>query len=204
MDIQVQELIDRIRQDGIETASGTAQTIRQEAEAEAKKILESARKEAEAITNKAKADVARMEAASNAAIEQSGRNLVLALRSRIEALFSSVISREVAAAMDAGLISKLLVELLDLWAKKGEQTPDLHLPEGTVAAVEKPLRQALSAELSKGLVIRPVKDLDAGFRLVAKDGSAWWDFSAEALGEMVAAYLNPRLADTIRSAVKDL
>ena len=45
MDIQVQELIDKIKQDGIENASKAAQSLRDEAEVQAQKIVEKAKAE---------------------------------------------------------------------------------------------------------------------------------------------------------------
>lgn len=204
MDIQVQELIDKIRQDGIESASDSARKIREDAELEAKKILESARKEADLLVEKAKADVAKMEASSREALEQAARNCLIALRARLEAVFGAVTVRETGAAMSAEIIAKVLPEILSKWSATNSETPELLLPEAAMNDMEKSLRTALSAELSKGMIIRPVKDLDAGFRLAAKDGGLWWDYSAESLGELLAAYLNPRLAETIRSAVEGL
>ncbi len=204
MDIQVQELIDKIRQDGIESASDSARKIREEAQADAKKTVEAARKEAESLLEKAKADVVKMEASSREALEQASRNCLIALRSRLEAVFAAVTVRETGTAMSADLIAKVLPELLSKWSATNSEAPDLLLPEAAMNDMEKALRAALSAELSKGLVIRPVKNLDAGFRLAAKEGGLWWDYSAEALGEVLAAYLNPRLAETVRSAVEGL
>lgn len=204
MDIQVQELIEKIRQDGIESASESARKIREEAEIEAKKLLESARKEADALIEKAKADVAKMEASSREALEQAARNCLIALRSRLEAVFGAVSVRDTGAAMSADVIAKVLPEILSKWNASNSDSPDLLLPEAAMNEMEKALRAALSAELAKGMVIRPVKDLDAGFRLAAKEGGLWWDYSAESLGEVLAAYLNPRLAETVRSAVEGL
>jgi V/A-type H+-transporting ATPase subunit E len=47
------------------------------------------------------------------------------------------------------------------------------------------------------------RSLDAGFRISNKDGSAYYDFSAESVAELFSAYLNPRLAETLKNAVKE-
>jgi len=54
MDIQLQELIDKIKKDGIESASADAARIRAEAEAEAKRIIAAAKKEAEILVERGK------------------------------------------------------------------------------------------------------------------------------------------------------
>ena len=56
MEIQLQELIDKIKKDGIESASKDAARLKQEAEGEAKRILEAARKEAADIVARGKQD----------------------------------------------------------------------------------------------------------------------------------------------------
>ena len=49
MEVQLQELIDKIKKDGIESASGEAARIKSDAEAEAARIVSAARKEADDI-----------------------------------------------------------------------------------------------------------------------------------------------------------
>ncbi|MDR2019407.1 MAG: V-type ATP synthase subunit E, partial [Treponema sp.] len=77
MDIQLQELIDRIKKDGIESASDEASRLKAQAEAEAKRSVDAANKEAAAIISRGKADAERSEKAGIAALEQASRNLVL-------------------------------------------------------------------------------------------------------------------------------
>ena len=80
MEIQLQELIEKIKRDGIEAASTEASQLKTQAETEAKRIVEGARKEAEAIVAKAKADAERFEKAGIASGGQASRNLVLAFK----------------------------------------------------------------------------------------------------------------------------
>ena len=59
MEIQLQELIDKIKKEGIEAASEEAAKLRREAEAEAAGIVAAAKKEAADIVSRGKADVDR-------------------------------------------------------------------------------------------------------------------------------------------------
>ena len=70
-------------------------------------------------------------------------------------------------------------------------------------ALEKSLTAALKAEIKKGLEIKPDKTLSAGFRIGVKNGAAFYDYSAESLAEMFAAYLNPKVAGLLKVAAKD-
>jgi V/A-type H+-transporting ATPase subunit E len=57
----------------------------------------------------------------------------------------------------------------------------------------------LSEELKKGVVLKPVAHIDAGFRVGEKNGSAYYDFTAGGVAEILAEYLNPRLAEIMKS-----
>ena len=70
-------------------------------------------------------------------------------------------------------------------------------------ALEAGLTSELKAEIAKGLEIKPDKTLSAGFRIGVKNGAAFYDYSAESLAEMFAAYLNPKVAALLKVAAKD-
>ena len=70
MDIRVQELLDKIKDDGVEHAEAEAAKIRAAAEEARAALLDAARKEAKAIVEKGKADAARDEASGRAALKQ--------------------------------------------------------------------------------------------------------------------------------------
>ncbi len=201
MDVQVQELIDKIKKDGIESAAVDAARVRAEAEAEAKRIVEAAKKEAETLAAKAKADAERAEKAGIAAVEQASRNLVLAFKAEIERLLDAVVRRETAAAYGPDALKSAVPDIVKAWTSKGEDSLDLLLPASSLAALEAFFKDKLAAELKKGVILKSERGLDAGFRIAAKDGSAYYDFSAAAVAELLSAYLNPRLAETLKAAV---
>ena len=77
------------------------------------------------------------------------------------------------------------------------------LSEKDLKALEKSLTASLKAEIKKGLEIKPDKTLAAGFRIGVKNGAAYYDYSAESLAEMFAAYLNPKVAGLMKVAAKE-
>jgi V/A-type H+-transporting ATPase subunit E len=202
MDIQLHELIEKIKKDGIESASEEASRLKSQAEAEAKRIVEAAKKEAEAILARAKTDAERTEKAGIAAVGQASRNLVLEFRSKIQGLLDAIAAKEAAAAFDENTLKNLLPEIIKNWAVKGDDLAVL-LPEGDLKKLESSLKEKLSAALKNGVEFKSDRGLQAGFRIANKDGSAYYDFSAEAVAELLSAYLNPRLAETLKNAVKE-
>ena len=202
MDIQVQELIDKIKKDGIESASGEADRIKREAEAQAKRIVDAANKEAQDIITRGKADAERSEKAGIAAIEQASRNLTLAFKGEIQNLLDKIVFQDVSASYKEDVLKSSLPDLLKSWAAKGGDSLALILSEAELSKIQAYFNEKLSAELKKGLELKSDRNLGAGFRIANKDGSAYFDFSAEAVAELLSAYLNPRLGDILKNAVK--
>jgi V/A-type H+-transporting ATPase subunit E len=202
MDIQLQELIDKIKKDGIESAADEAARLKSQAEAEAKRIVEAANKEAEAVISRAKADAERSEKAGIAALEQASRNLVLAFKAEIQTLLDKIIALEVSASFGEDALKAILPELIKSWAAKSSDDLALILPEAQLGKLQGYFTGKLAAELKKGVELKSDRNLGAGFRIANKDGSAYYDFSAESTAELLSAYLNPRLAEILKTTAK--
>jgi V/A-type H+-transporting ATPase subunit E len=204
MEIQLQELIEKIKKDGIEAASAEASQLKTQAETEAKRIVEGARKEAEAIVAKAKTDTERFEKAGIASVGQACRNLVLAFRTEIQAMLDKLVARELAASYGGDTLKAVLPEIVKGWAAGGAESLSLILPEAQLKKLEAFFQEKLSSELKKGLELKSDRNLGAGFRIANKDGSAYYDFSAESVAELLSAYLNPRLAEILQNQAKGM
>jgi len=202
MDVQLQELIDKIKKDGIESASAEAARIKAEAEQEAKRLIESARKEAAALVAQGKLDAERSEKAGIAAIGQASRNLVLAFQGEIQNLLDAIVRRESAAAFGDEVLKAAVPDLVAAWASKGSDAMDVLLPAETLQRLEVFFKGKLAAALKQGVELKADRSLTAGFRIAGKDGSAYYDFSADAVAELMSAYLNPRLAEILKSSAK--
>ncbi|MDR2314265.1 MAG: V-type ATP synthase subunit E [Spirochaetaceae bacterium] len=202
MDIQLHELIDKIKKDGIESASEEASRLKIQAEAEAKRIVEAARKEAEAVISRGKADAERSEKAGVAALEQASRNLVLAFKGEIQTLLDKIIAQGVSASFGEDALKAVLPDLIKSWAAKGSDNLALILSEAQLEKLRGYFTEKLAAELKQGLELKSDRNLGAGFRIAHKDGSAYYDFSAEAVAELLSAYLNPRLAEILKTSAK--
>ena len=203
MDIQVQELIDKIKKDGIEAASGEAARIKDEAETEAKRIVDAANKEAREIIGRGKADAERSEKAGITALEQASRNLILSFRDEIQKLLDRIVVREISASYGDDVLKATLPDLIKSWAAKDGNSLALILPDAELNRLEDYFTGKLAVELKKGLELKSDRNLGTGFRIANKDGSAYYDFSADSVAELLSAYLNPRLGEILKNPVKN-
>ncbi|GHU39177.1 V-type ATP synthase subunit E [Spirochaetia bacterium] len=202
MDIQLQELIEKIKKDGIESASDDAARIKAGAETESKRIIEEAKKEAERIIEKGKEDAQRSEKAGIAAIEQASRNLVLAFKTEIQTLLDKIVSRDTASAFNENTLKDVLPAVIKSLAAD-KTALDVVLNESQLTNLESWAKGALSAEFSKGLELK-IGKVGAGFHIAQKDGSFYYDFSAAAVSDALSSYLNPKLAEILNDSTKGL
>jgi len=205
MEIQLQELLDKIKKDGIQSASAEAAHLKAEAQAEAARIIAAAQKEAADIVSQGKADAERFEKAGIAALEQASRNLILAFKGEIQGLLDKIVAQASASAYGEDTLKAALPDVLKAWASKtGSDSFDVLLPEGELAKLQSWFNDKLVSELKKGVEIKPIRNMGAGFRVSDKDGSAYYDFSAESVAQLLSAYLNPRLAEILKNTEKGM
>jgi V/A-type H+-transporting ATPase subunit E len=204
MDIQVQELIDKIKKDGINSASEEAARIKQTAETEASEILEAAKKEAAQIVTRGKQDAERSEKAGVAALEQASRNLLLVFKDEIQALLDKIVAEQIGKAYGDEVLKAVLPDLIKAWAAAGDNSLAVMLPEASLKKLQDYFKGKLSAQLKKGVELRSDRGLAGGFRIAEKDGSAYYDFTSDAVAELLCAYLNPRLAEILKTSAKGI
>ncbi|MCI5520219.1 MAG: V-type ATP synthase subunit E [Treponema sp.] len=204
MDVQLQELIDKIKKDGVVTAEAEASKIVEASEKKAEGIIADAQAKAAEIIKNAKAETERMEKASEEAIIQAGRNMLLSFKDSLIGELDGLIKAETEKAESKDVLTKLIPETVKAWAKNADASElSVLLSEKDLKILESALTSELKAEVSKGLEIKPDKTLSAGFRIGVKNGAAYYDYSADSLAEMFAAYLNPKVAALLKTAAKD-
>jgi V/A-type H+-transporting ATPase subunit E len=194
MSVQLQELIDRIKKDGVKAAEDRAAEILKEAEASAERIVSEAKESARAVVEKTKAEVRQFEEAGREAIRQAGRDMVLNVKSSLMEIFEAVLSREIKEALSTEVLSEALLSLIKAWGKKRVEDIQLLLSDKQRDEVADYLLRELSEELKRGAEIKPSPNVEAGFRIAEKDGAAFYDFTESGLTEFLMEYLNPKVA----------
>jgi len=204
MEIQVQELIDKIKKDGIKAASEEANKVRAEADTEARRLVENAKKEADEIIAHAKQDAQRSERAGIAALEQASRNLVLAFRDEIQALLNKIVADNVNAQYNEDVLKTALPDLLKSWAQNSQGDLAVILPENDLNKLKGFFNDKLKDQLNKGVELKSNRKLTSGFHISNKQGSVYYDFSAEAVAQLLSSYLNPKLAELLKDSAKGM
>ena len=200
MDVQLQELIDRIKSEGIASAEKQAALIVEEAEKKAEEIVRDADTKAQELIEAAQKKEEQMVRSGKDALSQAGRDLILNLQTQLTSLFNSVITTEAAGVLTGDTLEAAVTALISSWSIESSGEVDVLLSEKDIEALDAGLRKKLSDKLSEGIEIKPAADLEAGFRISVKNGSAYYDFTPSEIASVLSQYLNPRLAEILKAA----
>lgn len=201
MEIQLQELIEQIKKDGVEAAENEAENILNAAKNEAEKIIADAKAEAEKIMEKAKKENDRTVKSGEEAIRQAGRNLLISFRERVAKQLEAVTGENVAAVYSSDLLAKLIVKVVEGWANKPDaDNLEVILNSEDLKALEETLLAGLKEKMLGGVTLKSNDNFDKGFRIAVNNGAAYFDYSAEAVVEMLSNYLSPKVTKLLKEA----
>lgn len=201
MEIQLQEIIDQIKKDGVETAEVEAQSILDAAKAEAAKIISDAQAQADKIVLNAKVENTRIVKSGEDAIRQAGRNLLISFRESVTREVKAIVSENVAAVYSSDAFAQIIVKAVECWAGKPD-SEDLTviLNSNDLSLLEESLLAELNARMLKGITLKASDNFDGGFRIAVKDGGAYYDYSAEAVVDMLSNYLSTKVTALLKEA----
>jgi V/A-type H+-transporting ATPase subunit E len=199
----VKELIDRIRDEGVQSARDEANRILSDAKAQAARIVADAKAEADAMKKEARAAMEREQTATIEALRIAARDTGLELRSAILSAFEEHVRRLVTdVTTDGSVLRDMILVLAGRAAEDFINDKDAailvpgRLADEISEELEEYLKQsavAFSADvLRKGVQLIPSDETKGGavVRLVGEDLEI--DLSDEALSEMMLKLLLPR------------
>ena len=201
MEIQLQELINQIKNDGVAAAEAEAKSIVDAARSDADRLVADAQAQADKILANAKLENERMVKSSEEAIRQAGRNLLISFRESVARELKSIVSENVNAVYSSESLAQLVINVVECWASKPDaeeitvimNSDDLSVLEGT-------LLTALKDKMSKGITLKASDSFDGGFRIAVNDSGAYYDYSADAVVDMMSNYLSPKVVELLKEA----
>ena len=201
MEIQLQDIIEQIKKDGVESAEAEAQAIIEAAKAEAAKIISDAQVQADKMMQNAKSENERMVKSSEDAIAQAGRNLLISFRESVAKELNAIVSKNVTAVYSSDDLAKLVVKAVEGWAGKPEaEDITVILNSEDLKSLEEGLLAELKAKMLEGVTLKASDNFDGGFRIAVKDQGAYYDYSAEAVVNMLSNYLSPKVTALMKEA----
>lgn len=201
MEIQLQELIDQIKKDGVDVAESKSKEIVDSAKEEAEKIISDAKAQADKILADAKAENERMVKSSEDAIRQAGRNVLISFRESVSRELKAIIGENVNAVYSKESLAQLIINVVTSWAQQPDaEEINVILNSNDLNALEETLLSALKDKLVNGVTLKANDNFDGGFRIVVNNSGAYYDYSAESVVDMLSNYLSPKVAKLLKEA----
>lgn len=203
MSLQVQELIEKIKKEGIQEAEQKARGIESEAKKQADKILQQAREHAQKLVAAAEQESKKTWDATRIALKQAARDTVLNLRKEIEGTLHKIIAQDVGKALTPDTLAHIIRETVKGYLQNNTPAGDIvvtlnskdlkHLKDGFVAELKDKVRHSLT--------LKSADDIGAGFTISFDSGKSCFDFTDASLAQYLAGYLNAEVAALLKEAV---
>ncbi len=198
------DLIQKIQSEGIGEAERKSEEIIKDARRAASEILKKAGLDAAAITKEAEENIRKKESISKMALEQAARDIILSIRTSLAEIFNSLIKKEYQNVLSGKTLETVLVKIIEGWQKNemGDTGIELLLSEPDRDNLFEGFLSKLKEEIKSGIELKVHPDIEGGFRIGMKDSHVYYDFTDEAIADVLAEYLNPRFYDFIDSLKK--
>ena len=197
---KLQELTQKLYNDGLEKGRSEADRLVAEAKEQAAKILADARSEAEAIAKAA--ELRAEDVAKNAMTEitLAGRQAVSKIKTEIaEAVIMKSTGEAVkAATMDAVFVKDLLLAVAQNWnANTVDVSLKALLPEEKRVELDAAMQKSAAELLKAGVEVGYSKEVKAGFKLGEKDGGYYISFTDESFDALLKEYLREKVSNML-------
>ena len=198
----LQGLLNRINEQGVQKAEEERQERLKQAREEADKIVSDANEKAEKIKEDARKDAEMLQEKGRQALQQAARDTVLSLRTRLQEIMQAVVQQTVAEDVTSEQLAEFIGKMVDAYAEQGGEITQVEalVPKEKRDEVEKYLMAQFKEKgLKQKTEINPLEDLTGGFKLSINEEDVVYDFSDEALAEALCTFLNPRLAEIVKA-----
>ena len=197
MQNKLQELTDKLYNEGLAKGKQEADNLLGEARLKADGIVAEARAEAQKIVSDARREAEDLKSRVAGDIKMASTQTLAALRQQIEHMIETkAVGDKVDEALsDKQFVGKLLETVVAAFSAEG-QAADLEviLPAQMKSSLGDFLEGNIRKELSKGLSFSFTDAIEGGFRIVPKDKGYYIDFSDDSFKALLGEYLRPATA----------
>ena len=195
----IQGLLNRIQSDGIEKAEAEKKRILENAKQQADELLAKAREEAEAIMKSAREEAVISENKGKAAVKQAARDVILSLQTELQKRLEGLVRDSLGQAITPEIMGQIVVKMAEKYlAQDNGSTIEVLLSPADAAALEAGLKAGLFANLKAKTEIQLSSNIASGLKIGVKGTDLFFDFSDDALTDVICSYAGPKLAAAIK------
>ena len=195
MQDKLQELTDRLYNEGLSKGKHDGEELLQKAQAEAEGIIAQAKAEAERIVAQAEKDADELKTKVAADVKMASTQSIAVTKQEIEKM---VVTRAAAEGVKANMgnaafVKELITSVVKAFNPQTASPVDLSLilPEALKAEMEPFVKNEIANQFKGEVKVNYSKKVNGGFKVSPKDGGYMLNFTDEEFTQLIANYLRP-------------
>ena len=195
MQDKLQELTDRLYNEGLSKGKQEGEEMVRKAREEAEAIIASAKSEAEKIIAQANIDAEELKTKVAADVKMAATQSIAVTKQEIEKMVvAKAATQGVQANMgNAEFVKTLITSVVKAFNPENASPValDLILPEALKAQVEPFVQNEIAHQFKSEVKVDYSKKMNGGFKVAPKDGGYVLQFTDEEFTQLIANYLRP-------------
>lgn len=193
MQSKLQELTDKLYNEGLSKGKAEGEQILKNAGEKADKLVKQAEEQAEGILEKARKEALELTSKAKSDIRMASEQSLQATRKDIENLIVNKIAGDKVDTVlaDTAFVKEIISAVASRFSAEQASDLSLVLPDKLQEQLEPWIRSELSKVLGKEIEARFSKKITGGFTIGPKDGSYFISLTSETFKELIAEYLRP-------------
>ncbi len=199
MHTKLQELTDKIYNEGIQKANDEAEAILAKAKKEAEEIIANGNAEADKTIKNAEKKAEELNRNMQAEMKLASSQALSAMKQQVSGLITlDVVEPSMKEVFgDVKYLQDVILTVVKGWIKTGDFDLNVILPVKEQEELEKFFKNSLATEINKGVEVNFDKSLVSGFKIGPKDGSYIISFTEEDFNSFFKAYLRPKTVELL-------
>lgn len=195
MQDKLQELTDRLYNEGLSKGKQQGEELLQKAQAEAEGIIAQAKAEAERIIAQANKEAEELKTKVTADVKMAATQSIAVTKQEIEKMVVTQAAEQgVKANMgNVAFVKELITSVVKAFNPQNAAPVDLSLilPETVKAEVEPFVKNEIANQFKGEVKVDYSKKMNGGFKVSPKDGGYMLQFTDEEFTQLIANYLRP-------------
>lgn len=196
MQNKLQELTDKLYNEGLQKGKQEAEQMKANAKKEAAEIIAKAKEQAQEILAKAQTDAEELNSKTMNDVKMASQQAFAAVRREIE---NAIIAKAVAApvkeaAKDTDFLKEIIKAIVAAFNPSNTDPValELILPAEKRQELDSFVKESLSGICSAGIDVKFSKMVQGGFRISPKEGGYMLSFTDKDFENIIAEYLRPK------------
>ena len=194
MENKIQELTEKIYNEGVEKGNAEAERIIADAKEKAAAILNEAQEKANEIVAKAHKSAEELENNTRSELKLYGAQAIGALKSETASIVTNaIVKAAVKDALDNDALKNIVVKIVERW--------DINEPLVISTSEAEELKKYFAAKakglLDKGVEIKQVNGLKTSFSIAPADGSYKVNFGEAEFEAFLKSFLRPQMVELL-------